>query len=93
MSAAEPAGRAARLILFVAGNSPNSIAALSHVRRAIDRAKRAIDLVVIDVFERPEEAFAARVLVTPALIRADDPQGTRLIGDLTATAELEMFIG
>jgi hypothetical protein len=81
-----------RFVLFVAGKSPNSTAALTHVRRAIERCGREIDLAVIDVFERPDEAFAAHVLVTPALIKADAPGGTRLVGDLSATAELEAFL-
>ncbi len=93
MSSDASALPADRFLLFVAGKSPNSIAALAHVRRAIERTARTIELIVVDVFERPDEAFAARVLVTPALLRADAPGGARLVGDLSATAELEAFIG
>jgi hypothetical protein len=86
-------GSSGPLVLFVSGDSPNSRAALANLRRALADLNRAEgDVEIIDVFDRPDIAAAARVLVTPALLRRTDPQA-RILGDLSATQQLLTFLG
>jgi circadian clock protein KaiB len=82
-----------KLVLFVAGESPNSVAALANLRRAIElEGPKRFELEVVDVFERAERALSEHVLVTPTLIRVAPPSVRRLVGDLSATIELYAFL-
>jgi circadian clock protein KaiB len=92
MEAPLDTGATGALILFVAGDSPNSRAAVANLRRmhtALGGSEE--DIEIIDVFERPDIASTARVLVTPALIRRSDPQA-RILGDLSSTEQLTAFL-
>jgi len=92
MNAPLETGATATLILFVAGDSPNSRAAVANLRRTLTTLGGSEDdIEIIDVFERPDIASMARVLVTPALIRRSDPQA-RILGDLSSTQQLLAFL-
>jgi circadian clock protein KaiB len=92
MDAPLDTGATGPLILFVAGDSPNSRAAVSNLRRTLATLGGSEDdIEIIDVFERPDIASTARVLVTPALIRRSDPQA-RILGDLSSTQQLLAFL-
>ena len=78
--------------LFVAGDSPNSRAASSNVKRALRQlGERAAAVRIIDVFEDPQAASEARVLVTPTLLRASQA-GARIQGDLSNPDQLLDFL-
>jgi hypothetical protein len=78
--------------LFIAGNSPNSRAASANLQRALAKLGENPDAVhIIDVFEYPEAASAARVLVTPTLLRRSD-LGARILGDLSNPVQLVEFL-
>lgn len=82
-----------KLILFVAGESPNSVAALSNLHRAIElEGSERFELEVVDVFERADRALSEHVLVTPTLIRVSPPSVRRLVGDLSQSIELYAFL-
>lgn len=82
-----------RLVLFVAGESPNSVAAVANVRRALELEGAArFELEIVDVFEHAERALAERVLVTPTLIRLSPVPVRRLLGDMSATTELHSLL-
>jgi circadian clock protein KaiB len=82
-----------KLVLFVAGESPNSVAALANLHRAIElEGSERFELEIVDVFERADRALAEHVLVTPTLIRIVPPSVRRLVGDLSATIELYAFL-
>ena len=92
MNRALETGAASPLILFVSGDSPNSRAAIANLHRALATLRRSNDDVeIIDVFDRPDLASMARVLVTPALMRRVDPQ-IRILGDLSAMQQLLGFL-
>jgi circadian clock protein KaiB len=92
MNESVPQGAPAAFILFVAGASPNSRAATANLQRALAKAGlRAGNVDVVDVYERPDLAAAARVLVTPALLRRSDPQ-MRILGDLSDPGQLVDFL-
>jgi len=80
-----------RLCLFVANDSPRSIIAIENVRRALeDLPLRTFELEIINVFDDPDRALAARVLVTPTLLA---PQcARRIVGDLSEKAQLDYFL-
>jgi hypothetical protein len=83
----------ATFVLFVAGDSPNSRMAMANLRRALALLGSNLDNVrIIDVFEDPEAASEAHVLVTPTLLRASDSR-TRMLGDLSNPAQLAAFLG
>jgi hypothetical protein len=92
MDAPLETGATGQLILFVAGDSPNSRAALANLRRTLSTLGGSEeDLEIIDVFERPDLASIARVLVTPTLLRRSDPH-VRILGDLSSTQQLLAFL-
>jgi hypothetical protein len=85
-------GASGSLILFVAGDSPNSRAAVANLRRTLVALGGSDDdIEIIDVFERPDVASLARVLVTPALLRRSDPRA-RILGDLSSAQQLLAFL-
>lgn len=72
------------LELFVTGQTPRSLRALTNLRRICDaRLPGRYELRVVDVLERPQAAEEARVLATPTLIRLAPAPPRRLIGDLS----------
>ena len=92
MNAPLDTGATGPLVLFVAGDSPNSRAAVANLRRTLATLGNSEeDVEIIDVFDRPDIASTARVLVTPALIRRSDPQA-RILGDLSSTQQLLAFL-
>jgi circadian clock protein KaiB len=87
----EPDG-ARPFILFIADNSPNSRAAVANLHRALASLGRSeSEIEIIDVFDRPDLAASARVLVTPALLRRSDATA-RILGDLSASRQLLEFL-
>jgi circadian clock protein KaiB len=73
-----------RLRLFITGQTPRSARAVSNLCEICRRALAdAYDIEIIDVLDRPDAADAARVVVTPTLIREAPPPGRRIIGDLS----------
>ena len=79
-----------RLFLFVANDAPRSIIAIENIRRALaDFAASMFALEIVNVFDDPDRALRARVLVTPTLLAPDFAR--RLVGDLSETAQLTTF--
>jgi circadian clock protein KaiB len=72
-----------RLILFVAGDEPNSIAALDNLRQLCASAPQyAFDLNVINVLEQYEAALKHQVLVTPCLVLVEPQPSVVVVGTL-----------
>jgi circadian clock protein KaiB len=95
-----PAGRPRekavfRLTLYVAGTAAHAATTEDHLRRiCADRlAPDDCEITVVDVLEAVGEADAARILVTPTVIRTEPAPVLRVIGDLSATAELARALG
>lgn len=82
-----------KLLLFIAGSSPNSSLALMNLRKVLGKNGHAnVKLDVVDVDEEPDRALALRVLVTPTLLWDQQPFGRRLIGDLSSEVDLSAFL-
>ena len=58
------------LTLFVTGATPRSMRAVANVRDFCDRElEGAYDLDVVDLYQAPERAQPANVIVAPTLVR------------------------
>jgi circadian clock protein KaiB len=74
------------LRLYVAGQTPKSLAALANLRKVCDEylaAKFKIELEVIDLFEQPQRAQADQILAIPTLVRKLPAPIKKIIGDLS----------
>ena len=72
------------LRLYVAGQTPRSLAAFANLKKICEtelRGKYRIE--VIDVLAHPERARADQIVAIPTLIRKLPPPIKRLIGDLS----------
>jgi circadian clock protein KaiB len=80
-----------RLFLFVANDAPRSIIAIENIRRALlEFIDAAFALEIVNVFDDPDRALSARVLVTPTLLAPDFAR--RLVGDLSEKTQLHYFL-
>jgi len=74
------------LRLYVAGQTPKSIAAISNLRRLCERylaGRYSID--IIDLMREPELAQAHQIVAVPTLIREVPEPIRRILGDLSNT--------
>jgi circadian clock protein KaiB len=81
------------LTLFVIGATPRSLLAVTNVRGFCGRElEGAYDLEIVDLYEQPERAQPANVIVAPTLIR-HDPKPVKLrVGDMSDTQRLHTTI-
>jgi signal transduction histidine kinase len=82
--AARPRSPELQLRLYIAGQSPRSIAAVSNLKRICDihlDGRCAIE--VIDVIEQPHLAKADEIFALPTLVRRLPPPIRKVIGDLS----------
>ena len=81
--------------LYVSGTSARSAAAKQDLDRfcAEHLPAGAYDITAVDVLEAVGEADAARILVTPTLVRTEPPPVLRVIGDLSASSRLAEVFG
>lgn len=82
------------LLLYVAGNSPNSRRALSNLVLLRNRVETlAWKFETIDVYEQPDRAFADGVMMTPQLVIRSS-SGTQIhVGDLSDHTALLTTLG
>jgi circadian clock protein KaiB len=82
------------LTLFVSGRGPNSIRAIQNITRFCEQHLDGHHrLEVVDLYQQPERASGAHILVTPTLVR-DLPQPIRrLVGDLGDTESVLRILG
>jgi circadian clock protein KaiB len=77
------------LRLYVAGQSPRSLRALSNIRRICsDQLPGRHDLEVIDLYQQPELAQDAQIVALPTLVRQSPRPPRMLIGDLSNTTDV-----
>jgi len=83
---AKPETKIPRLVLrlYVAGDAPNSLRAVSNAKALCDQhfASR-YELEVVDVLKHPRRAQADGVVVTPTLLKLQPLPGQRLVGSLS----------
>ncbi len=83
-----------RLLLFVAGDEPNSNLARANLDRFCqDYLIGQVDVEVIDVLEDFESALAHRVLVTPTLIIENGRKRVTVLGNLKDRSRILSALG
>ena len=74
------------LRLYVAGQTPRSLAAIANLKRLCEaHLEGRYALEVIDLLERPQLARPDQILAIPTLVRQVPPPVRRIIGDLSNT--------
>lgn len=85
---AEPPTSGQVLLLFVAGQSPQTEVTLTNLHQALEQSRRPYTLKVVDVQKHPDQAADHHITVTPTLVRAQPAPMKRLIGQLTDVVRL-----
>jgi circadian clock protein KaiB len=79
----EPAPARTRVRLYIAGEGPNSVAAVANLKAALaEYAAHGIELEIIDVVTDPERALRDGILVTPMLVKVAPAPERRVLGTL-----------
>lgn len=72
------------LRLYVAGNSPNSIRAVSNIKNICkNHLKDNYDLEIVDVYQQVEKAGEDQLIALPLLIKKAPGQVRRFVGDMS----------
>ena len=83
-----------RLRLYVAGDAPNSVAAIAHLRSAIaECANGRADIETIDILGDPERGLRDGVFVTPMLVKVEPLPERRVLGSLRDRRVLLAVLG
>jgi len=72
------------LQLFITGTTPRCARAVKNIRAICEENLAGqYDLEVIDIYQHPEQAKPAQIVVTPTLVKSLPLPFRRLIGDLS----------
>jgi circadian clock protein KaiB len=75
-----------RLRLYVAGQTPKSVAALSNLKRICEEhLTDRYEIEIVDLMENPQLAKGDRILAIPTLVRQLPTPLKKVIGDLSNT--------
>lgn len=78
------AGRKYVLKLYVTGQTPNSLRAITNLKNILAKEFKGVyELKIIDVTKNPQLAEAEKILATPMLSRVLPLPIRRIIGDLS----------
>ncbi len=85
-SSADPGEERFSLRLYVAGQSPKSVAAFENLKAICEeQLKGRYEIEVIDLLKDPRLAKDDQILAIPTLVRKLPPPLRRIIGDLSDT--------
>src|SRR5512142_1270009 len=75
-----------RLRLYIAGHTPNSIAAMANLKAICeDQLRGKYRIEVIDLLEKPQLAKGDQIIAIPTLVRRLPPPVKKIIGNLSRT--------
>jgi circadian clock protein KaiB len=81
------------LTLFVTGVTPRSLRAIANVRAFCESELAGLyDLEIVDLYEHPERAQPANVVVSPTLVRSSPEPVKLLFGDMSDKAQLNAVL-
>lgn len=87
--AKKPKVKKLQLRLYVAGQTPRSIAALANLRRVCEeRVPGKYEIEVIDLLKKPQLASGDQILAVPTLVRKLPQPIRKIIGDLSNKEKL-----
>jgi circadian clock protein KaiB len=73
-----------RLRLYVAGQTPKSIAAFNNLKKICEeQLKGKYHIEIVDLLENPQLAKGDQILAIPTLVRRLPPPLKKIIGDLS----------
>jgi len=72
-----------KLTLYVAGQTPKSLAAIRNLQQIVDGAEGHYEVEVIDLRERPQLAREHNIVAIPTLVRSLPVPVQKIIGDLS----------
>src|SRR5690348_4448259 len=79
-----PQGEEWELRLYVAGNTPNSIAAFGNLQQICEKHMGGrYRIEIIDLFENPQLARGDQIIAVPTLVRRLPTPMKKIIGDLS----------
>jgi len=87
----EKSGKTKKLVLklYVAGQTPRSIAALANLRQVCEeRVAGKYEIVVIDLIKKPQLASGDQILAVPTVVRSLPQPIRKIIGDLSNKEKL-----
>lgn len=76
------------LRLYIAGQTPRSLAALANLRKLCDEhlaTKYTIELEIVDLIQKPQLAATDQIVAIPTLVRKLPAPIKKIIGDLSNT--------
>lgn len=77
------AKRPLQLRLYVAGDAPNSAAAVSNLRTVVaELPEDGVDIEIVDVVQTPERGLQDGIFVTPMLVKVAPAPERRVLGNL-----------
>lgn len=83
-----------RFRLYVAGNSPKSLRAIQNLKKICDEHLPGhYEIEIIDIYQRPELLEQEQIFAIPTLIKKLPLPLQRLIGDMTNTEEVVIYLG
>jgi circadian clock protein KaiB len=72
------------LRLYIAGQTPNSIAAIANLKKICeDQLRGKYRIEVIDLLEKPQLAKGDQIIAIPTLVRRLPPPVKKIIGNLS----------
>jgi circadian clock protein KaiB len=74
------------LRLYIAGQTPNSIAAIANLKKICeDKLRSKYRIEVVDLLKRPQLAKGDQIIAIPTLVRRLPPPVKKIIGNLSRT--------
>ena len=81
------------LTLFITGTTPRSVKAIENVQAFCGRELEGrYELEIVDLYENPDRAQPANVIVAPTLIRHEPKPIKLLVGDMSDTQRLHSTV-
>jgi circadian clock protein KaiB len=75
-----------RLRLYIAGQTPNSMAAIDNLKKICEEKLRGkYRIEVVDLLEKPQLAKGDQIIAIPTLVRRLPPPVKKIIGNLSKT--------
>jgi circadian clock protein KaiB len=75
-----------RLRLYIAGQTPNSIAAIANLKKICEEKLHGkYRIEVVDLLEKPQLAKGDQIIAIPTLVRRLPPPVKKIIGNLSRT--------
>jgi circadian clock protein KaiB len=77
------------LVLYIAGTAAHSQRALRNIKKLCeDHLADCHSLEVVDIYQQPELAEAADIVVVPTLVKKAPPPVRHFVGDMTRTQQV-----